>query len=435
MDSRFDAYDLARDAVREAERRSQRERDKPPPAPLAFLDPATLHGLPIPERQWVVPGWLPSAAVTLHYAAGGEGKTLLAQMLMTSAATGMPWLGLPVTHCRAMGLFCEDDADEMHRRQDAICRSYGVELRDLGGMRWSCPVGDDNTLIRFEPDGTPVMTDRFADFVAQARAFAPGLVVLDVAADLFGGNENVRQQVSTFLKFCLGGLARDLGAAVLLNAHPSRAGISSGDMDGGSTGWNGGARSRWSLVTPRDEDGPVDETARVLTKRKANYSTRGDEIRLRFARRRAGARGRAGQRHGGQPGAAELRGGVPGPAGQDGADRAAPRRQPQLRQLCAEAFQPASGPARLHQTRLRGGHEPPVRGRRNPVEHYGKPVRQDRTTSFGRVPAKVRNRGAKVGAKVRRRWGEGVPRRWAKVADFRGRRWAKVGAGERPLTT
>ncbi len=283
MDSRFDAYDLARDAVREAERRSQRERDKPPPAPLAFLDPATLHGLPIPERQWVVPGWLPSAAVTLHYAAGGEGKTLLAQMLMTSAATGMPWLGLPVTHCRAMGLFCEDDADEMHRRQDAICRSYGVELRDLGGMRWSCPVGDDNTLIRFEPDGTPVMTDRFADFVAQAKAFRPGLVVLDVAADLFGGNENVRQQVSTFLKFCLGGLARDLGAAVLLNAHPSRAGISSGDMDGGSTGWNGGARSRWSLVTPRDEDGPVDETARVLTKRKANYSTRGDEIRLRFA--------------------------------------------------------------------------------------------------------------------------------------------------------
>ncbi len=112
--------------------------------------------------------------------------------------------------------------------------------------------------------------------------FCPGLVVFDVAADLFGGNENVRQQVSTFLKFCLGGLARDLGAAVLLNAHPSRAGISSGDMDGGSTGWNGGARSRWALVTPREEGEPVDETARVLTKRKANYSTRGDEIRLRF---------------------------------------------------------------------------------------------------------------------------------------------------------
>jgi RecA-family ATPase len=284
MDSRFDAYDLARDAVREAGRRSQQERDnpKPPPAPLAFIDPTELHGLPIPERQWVVPGWLPSAAVTLHYAAGGEGKTLLAQMLMTSAATGTPWLGLPVTQCRAMGLFCEDDADEMHRRQDAICRAYGAELRDLAEMRWSCPVGDDNTLIRFEPDGTPVMTDRFADFVAQAKAFAPGLVVLDVAADLFGGNENVRQQVSTFLKFCLGGLARDLGAAVLLNAHPSRAGIASGDLDGGSTGWNGGARSRWALVTPREEGEPVDETARVLTKRKANYSTRGDEIRLRF---------------------------------------------------------------------------------------------------------------------------------------------------------
>jgi len=256
--------------------------EKPQAPPLAFTDPTRLHGLPIPERQWVVPGWLPSAAVTLHYAAGGEGKTLLAQMLMTSVATGTPWLGLEVQRCRAMGLFCEDDADEMHRRQDAICRSYAVELRDLGDMRWSCPVGDDNTLLRFEADGTPVMTERFTEFMAHARLFRPGLIVLDVAADLFGGSENDRAQVSAFLKFCLGGLARDLQAAVLLNAHPSRAGISSGDMDGGSTGWNGGARSRWSLVTPRDEDGPVDETARVLTKRKANYSTRGDEIRLRF---------------------------------------------------------------------------------------------------------------------------------------------------------
>lgn len=255
---------------------------KPPAPPLAFTDPTTLHGLPIPERLWIVPGWLPAAAVTLHYAGGGEGKTLLAQQLMTSTATGTPWLGLEVRRCRSMGLFCEDDAEEMHRRQDAICRSYGLELRDLANMRWSCPVGDDNTLLRFEADGTPVMTDRFADFVAQAKVFLPELVVLDVAADLFGGNENVRQQVSSFLKFCLGGLARDLGAAVLLNAHPSRAGISSGDMDGGSTGWNGGARSRWALVTPREEGEPVDETARVLTKRKANYSTRGDEIRLRF---------------------------------------------------------------------------------------------------------------------------------------------------------
>ncbi len=294
-DGQWSAEEIAADPsllAAEAVRRAQIDRaagraagkpDAPPMPPLRFLDPASLAGKPIPERQWIVPGWLPAHAVTLHYAAGGEGKTLLAQQLMTSVSTGALWLGLQVQQGRAIGLFCEDDEDELHRRQDAINRSYGIDFADLTDMRWSAPVGDDNTLLRFEPDGTPIFTDRFEDFKQQAKTFDPDLVVLDVAADLFGGNENVRQQVSTFLKAGLGGLARDLGAAVLLNAHPSRAGISSGDLDGGSTGWNGGARSRWSLMTPKGDEGePADETARVLTKKKANYSTRGDEIRLKF---------------------------------------------------------------------------------------------------------------------------------------------------------
>ncbi|MGI4946877.1 MAG: AAA family ATPase [Janthinobacterium lividum] len=285
--ARLTPEQIAEEGVRRAEwdraaGKASGRREAPPAPPLRFLDPATLAGRPIPERKWIVPGWLPAHAVTLHYAAGGEGKTLLAQQLMTSVATGALWLGLQVQQGRAIGLFCEDDEDELHRRQDAINRSYGIDFGDLGDMRWSAPVGDDNTLLRFESDGTPVFTDRFEDFKLQAKAFNPDLVVLDVAADLFGGNENVRQQVSTFLKAGLGGLARDLGAAVLLNAHPSRAGISSGDLDGGSTGWNGGARSRWALITPREEGEPVDETVRVLTKKKANYSTRGDELQLRF---------------------------------------------------------------------------------------------------------------------------------------------------------
>ncbi|WP_428391485.1 AAA family ATPase [Lichenicoccus sp.] len=260
------------------------EHPKPTYVPLPFTSPSLLQGVPVPERAWIVPGWMPLRTVTLNYAQGGEGKTLIAQQLMTSAATGHRWLGLIVNQCRAIGLFCEDDADEMHRRQEAINRSYGIHFRDLEDMRWSCPVGDDNTLIRFEPDGTPVFTERFHDFRDQAEKFCPGLVVLDVAADLFGGNENVRQQVSLFLKTGLGSLARDLNAAVLLNAHPSRSGISSGDLDGGSTGWNGAARSRWALITPRaEEGGPLDENARILMKKKANYSRRGDEIKLRWS--------------------------------------------------------------------------------------------------------------------------------------------------------
>jgi RecA-family ATPase len=68
-----------------------------------------------------------------------------------------------------------------------------------------------------------------------------------------------------------------------LNAHPSRNGLKTGDLDGGSTGWNNSVRSRWSLARPEAEDGAEpDVDARILTRRKSNYSSIGDEIRLQW---------------------------------------------------------------------------------------------------------------------------------------------------------
>ena len=253
------------------------------PPPLTFSSPAALAGKPIPERVWVVPGWLPAATVTLLYGAGGEGKTLLLQQLMSSVASGTPWLGLQVQRGRVLGLFSEDDEDEMHRRQDGINRALGIGYEDLAEMWWTCPVGSDNTLLRFEQDGSPKRTARFLEFASHALLLRPAVIALDVAADLYGGNENDRGQVAQFLKALLGSLARDTGAAVVVAAHPSKSSIATGDLDSGSTGWNGGVRTRLTLATPKAEDGePVDETARVLRRAKANYAKRGDEIELVF---------------------------------------------------------------------------------------------------------------------------------------------------------
>ncbi len=93
---------------------------KPAPAGFSPIDPTTWHGVAVPEREWIVQDWLPVGHVTLLYGDGGVGKTLLAQQLMTSCATGSPWCGLAVQKCRVFGMFCEDDADELHRRQAAI---------------------------------------------------------------------------------------------------------------------------------------------------------------------------------------------------------------------------------------------------------------------------------------------------------------------------
>ena len=87
-----------------------------------------------------------------------------------------------------------------------------------------------------------------------------------------------------FIGTVLGRLAQDIQGAVLVNAHPSRSGLSAGgSMDSGSTGWNNSARSRWALTRPEPSGGQeVDPAERLLTRRKANYAGIGTNIRLRW---------------------------------------------------------------------------------------------------------------------------------------------------------
>ena len=150
--------------------------DDVPDTGLTFISPTSFAGKAPPDRLWVVSSWLPAATVSLLYGAGGEGKTLLLQQLMTSVASGTPWLGLPVSQGPTLGLFTEDDLDEMHRRQDAINRALGVEYEDLRAMQFACPIGTDNTLLRFGPDGTPHRTERFDDFARVARKIRPAVI-------------------------------------------------------------------------------------------------------------------------------------------------------------------------------------------------------------------------------------------------------------------
>ena len=253
--------------------------------PYSFVDPCSLHARPIPERQWIVPEWLPAGHVTALYGDGGVGKTLLAQQLMTSCATGIPWCDINVNRCRALAVFCEDDSNELHRRQQQINIAADIHFSDLGDMRWASGMGLDNLLVTFDHNARAHLTKRLEEIEQQAIAFGAKLVVIDTAADTFGGNENDRSQVRQFVGHALNRLALTIGGAVLLNAHPSRSGMSAtGDMDGGSTAWSNTVRSRWSLARPKQEDGDaVDPNERILTRRKANYAAIGDTIRLKWS--------------------------------------------------------------------------------------------------------------------------------------------------------
>ena len=103
---------------------------------LKPIDPTTLVDKPAPERLWLVKDWIEMERVTGLPGAGGEGKTLLAQMPATACDIGGQWLGLPVRSCNSLLFYCEDDQDEIHRRRLDINRYYNCNFADLGAVRW-----------------------------------------------------------------------------------------------------------------------------------------------------------------------------------------------------------------------------------------------------------------------------------------------------------
>jgi RecA-family ATPase len=278
---RQEARRVAEDAKREAQPNGH-DPDRENTAPLVAIDPATLHGLPVPSRQWLVPDWIPMSRATSIYGGGGEGKTLIAQQLATACALGEKWLGLAVRRCNSLLLFCEDDLDEMHRRQEDINQHYGCTFADLGAMRWLPRLGEDNALMIFDA-GRARHTPLFDRLLVAAKDHGAGLVITDTLADVFSGNENDRAQGRQFAHAALGHIARATGAASLTLAHPSLTGSANGSTGSGSTAWKGTFRSQLYLETPQPEEGePDDPDIRALRRAKANFARRDETIELRW---------------------------------------------------------------------------------------------------------------------------------------------------------
>jgi len=248
---------------------------------LRPVDPIALDGIAIPERKWIVKDWVPHGNVTMLAGDGGVGKSLLAQQLMTACAIGKQFLSIETKPCRVLGIFCEDDPDELHRRQNRINERYGISFADLENMQWVSRVGSDNVVMEFEKwgdVGKPV--EFFQQIHNAAQDFGAQLIVLDSLHDLFAGNENSRPQARRFINL-LRELAMDCDGAVVLTAHPSLEGMRSKSGSAGSTAWSNTVRSRLYLTKP-DDSGVSSTNERVLARRKANYAAQDNGIKLEW---------------------------------------------------------------------------------------------------------------------------------------------------------
>jgi len=247
----------------------------------------TLQGKPIPAREWVVDGWILSNCVTALYGDGGVGKSLLAMQLLTCVALGKSFLGIETHQMSVFGFFCEDTEAELHRRQADINYHYEISFEQLQNFHWQSRVGYDNVLMTFIREGVGNPSKAYEYLRQEVLRVGAKLVVIDTAADTFGGNENARPQVRQFINL-LGKLALEIDGAVVLCAHPSASGLANNSGTGGSTAWNNTVRSRIYLSRPITKNGeelsPDDaRDLRELTKMKSNYSSVGDKLIIRWS--------------------------------------------------------------------------------------------------------------------------------------------------------
>lgn len=250
--------------------------------PFQPFSPTKWHGLAPPPYDWIVDGCFLRGTVAMLSGDGGLGKSLIMQQLLTAAAIGKPWLGLDTQRSRVLGFFCEDDEDELHRRQEAICEHYDCSPGDLSDAEYISRVGMENVLAEFDRRTEQMKSTPVFDQLRNAvRAFGAQILVLDTVADVFAGDEIRRNQVRRFVSM-LRGLAVEMQGVVILSAHPSLTGINSGSGLSGSTAWNNSVRSRLYLTRVKQDEEEEDTNARYLKTMKNNQGPYGGRIKLHW---------------------------------------------------------------------------------------------------------------------------------------------------------
>lgn len=272
-------------AVTSATQKKQAETDKRlaalgvPDRPPGLNDVvlSSLAGKPVPERSWLVPDMIPARQPCLLSGDGGLGKSLLALQLAVAVSTGGLWLGMPVQRGKALYLSCEDDLPEVHLRVSRM-----TDLARLADMHVAALTEADPMLMGHVGRQFG-LTPLYDDLTRRIEALKPALVVLDSAADVFGGNEIVRAEVRAFIG-SLRKLCHRFGCAIVILAHPSASGMSSGTGLSGSTHWSNAVRSRLYFRRPsKGEDGAEpDSNSRLLEVMKSNYAASGQVMNLEY---------------------------------------------------------------------------------------------------------------------------------------------------------
>ena len=146
-------------------------------------------------------------------------------------------------------LSAEDDEDELHRRCADIGRHEGSSFADMRRLTFRSVAGEDALLAAETPEG---LCRSWPDDRTRRRGGEQRARLRRASTPwptLFPANENDRAKARAFIGM-LRGLALRRNCAVLVLAHPSLTGLSSGSGTSGITAWSNSVRSRLYLERP-----------------------------------------------------------------------------------------------------------------------------------------------------------------------------------------
>ncbi len=235
---------------------------------------ANLHGEP-PARDWIVRDWF-GYFPTLISGRGSAGKSLLMQQTASAIAVGKSFLGHVEDAKRVLYWACEEDEEELWRRQLRFARWLKTDLAAFDETFYAdARLGLENTLYSTEY-GRPMWTPTVEILRQQVNDFAADMMVIDNIGQVYGADENKRHDVTAFLNGLIG-LVTDRKFCIVLIGHPAKV---NGSEFAGSGAWENAARMRLYLgdrlpdEKEPESDEDVDPRIRVLAKRKTNYSER-----------------------------------------------------------------------------------------------------------------------------------------------------------------
>ena len=239
---------------------------------------------PEPPQANVIEKILPAGLPGLLGGHGGAFKSTLAIMFAVCVGTGTPIFGLQTVLTPVLYYSAEDGTSLLRRRVAAICIALGVNPQAVEERVTFVDgtVLDDPCLYAVtDQNGPGQVTRAYAALAAMAENLRPGLLIVDNASDIYGGNENSRRHVTGCVR-ALDRIVRPWGGTLLLLVHINRAAATGNERDGnsyaGSTSWHNAPRNRLALVakTGNPDDGLE------LRHEKCTPARRADPIPLRF---------------------------------------------------------------------------------------------------------------------------------------------------------